>query len=164
MPPIDKLKGPVMGGLKAIFHPYQILLLIGGKKGQDIVTDAIRPGADSQTNNVFIEKGFLISLLENRNGRIRVGKGLEIGNKFPGPIPPAQKGFSLPDLLGNGHTLPESACPGAIGITVDTTPRRFRAVPVRTGKTGIYRYLLHPASIKAAQVMIKIIIKPVFSH
>ena len=66
--------------------------------------------------------------------------------------------LSLANLLGYRQSPGESPAAGPPGIAVNTPPGGKCAIPVGTGKPGINRYLLNPATIEGSQIGVEIVV------
>jgi hypothetical protein len=72
--------------------------------------------------------------------------------------------LALQQLIGYAQAAAVGTGSGATGIAVDAPAAGNSAVPVGTGKTGINRYFLNPASIKGPQVGIEVVVAGFYFH
>ncbi len=106
MTPVQGLKGPVVNGLEAEFDPDRMIFPIRLQKFENGIRYAVGTGTDGKTDYVIMRQGFVVNGLQMFQGRIGVGKGLKIGDKFPRTSYLQIVGFAVFDLLGNGREWP----------------------------------------------------------
>jgi len=103
-------------------------------------------------------------LSEPADGRVGVGKRLKIGQELFGPVAPGKGFLALQQLIGYGQSSAVGAGSGPTGIAKDAPAAGDLTVPVGTGKTGINRYFLNPASKKGTQIGVQVVIAFVHSR
>lgn len=122
-----------VNGLKAQFHPEEVLPVDLFQQIQHVFAQAVRPGGDGDAVNSGIRKSIVIVFSKNRHRCVGVGVVLEVGD-VPGMGPFLAEEFNLlgdgrGELAGTGRRA-EGAAPGAQG-----------SVPVGAGESRIQREL-----------------------
>ena len=122
-----------VNGLKAQFHPEEVLPVDFFQQIQHVLAQAVRPGGDGDAVDSGIRKRIVIVFSKNRHRCVGVGVVLEISD-VPGMGPFLAEEFNLfrdgrGELAGTGRGA-EGAAPGAQG-----------SVPVGAGEPRIQREL-----------------------
>ena len=87
---IEPIERPVVNGLKAILHHHPSSLGQLGQEVEDLLTDAVGPGADGQADDARMGEGLLVGQPQPVDRPVGVAAGLEVGHEPFGGIPAFQ--------------------------------------------------------------------------
>src|SRR3989339_845469 len=136
-------KGLVMNGLKPIFNPDMTFFRVVINKIQNIVSNTIGTSANRNSYHIFIRQSLFITRPERFYVCIRIGKGLEICDKFFRTASLFMKCLALLDLLFYGNMCFLNIRTKAFVDTIRASAHPNTPITIGTGKTGVKRDFVH---------------------
>src|SRR3989339_430740 len=143
VPSIDALKGFIMNGLKPIFDPDVIFFCVAINKIQNIVSNTIGTSANRNSYHIFIRQSLFITRPERFYVCIRIGKGLEICDKFFRTASLFMKCLPSFDLFPYRNLSFFDVGTKTLVNTIGTPTHSDAPIAIGTGKTSVKRDFVH---------------------
>ena len=149
---VHPVERAVVDGLQAIFDGKIGATADFAQQIQNVVADAVGPGADSQADDGGMCQRFFIDFAQPGQGGIGVRGGLKIGQEARRvAVAAAQPADALVDLLADRLARQSAAGAEAAVVAESAAAGGDGAVDVGAGEMRVDAHFLDPAAKRAAQ-------------
>ena len=117
-----------------------------GKKIEDVIREAVRAGADGETDDAVDGEGFVVEAAQLGERCVSIGEGLKIGDELLRFVLALHDLFAGLQLGGDTQAVVETDRPRTGGIAKDAAAGLPSAVAIGTAETGIDGDFVHPVA------------------
>lgn len=152
MTPPNEKQGGIMRRLQTKLEPDGMFFGQGFETVEHRVRYTVRARPNREADDLRVLQRLPVQPFQDFKRSVGIGESLEIGQEFPGLVPPAECVLGVGYLCSDALSPPGCPCAGSPVVAVDAASPSESAVPVRSGQTGVQGDLLNPAAVEAAQI------------